>query len=102
LFQHPIVPTKKTNSTSFNKVFATGYLAAYALALLLAYASLYPGIYASNVYCEKKVTMVSKYSSEGIFEIQAYNLDHKNLLRIIIMAGYNKNNNVRCFFFHGF
>jgi hypothetical protein len=38
------------NTASFNKVFANGYLVAYALALLLAYAPLYPNGYAGTLF----------------------------------------------------
>jgi hypothetical protein len=41
------------NTTSFNKVFALGYLVAYALALLLAYALLYPDNYAGTLFFKK-------------------------------------------------
>jgi len=54
LFQHPIVPIKKTNSTSFNKVFAAGYLAAYAPAQLLASSPLHPDICAGMLLLTHK------------------------------------------------
>jgi len=53
---------KKTNSTSFNKVFASGYLAAYALAQLLASPPQYPDIDASIKRGEKVRTCLSTKS----------------------------------------
>jgi hypothetical protein len=42
------------NTASFNKVFANGYLVAYALALLLAYALRYPDGYAGTLFSKQE------------------------------------------------